>query len=97
MNSTGYNPHMAWGVTSGLSDEDVSQTEFLVKKHLLLSHLSQRRDLNDVAMIDNLAQELNDGGAYQVVIENRPGASSNIATIFAILIIGLTAGPAVSL
>jgi [protein-PII] uridylyltransferase len=44
----------------GLSPEDVSQTEFLVKKHLLLSHLSQRRDLNDVAMLANLAQELND-------------------------------------
>src|SRR6185312_2481488 len=44
----------------GLSAEDVSQTEFLVKKHLLLSHLSQRRDLNDVAMLANLAQELND-------------------------------------
>jgi [protein-PII] uridylyltransferase len=44
----------------GLSDEDVSQTEFLVRKHLLLSHLSQRRDLNDVAMIANLAGELHD-------------------------------------
>jgi [protein-PII] uridylyltransferase len=44
----------------GLSPEDVSQTEFLVRKHLLLSHLSQRRDLNDVAMIANLAHELGD-------------------------------------
>jgi [protein-PII] uridylyltransferase len=44
----------------GFSDADVSQTEFLVKKHLLLSHLSQRRDLNDVAMIANLAKELGD-------------------------------------
>ena len=44
----------------GLSEADISQTEFLVRKHLLLSHLSQRRDLNDVAMIANLAQELND-------------------------------------
>ena len=44
----------------GLSDEDVAQTEFLVRKHLLMSHLSQRRDLNDVAMLANLAQELND-------------------------------------
>jgi [protein-PII] uridylyltransferase len=44
----------------GLSPEDVAQTEFLVKKHLLMSHLSQRRDLNDVAMLANLAQELND-------------------------------------
>ena len=44
----------------GLSAEDVAQTEFLVRKHLLMSHLSQRRDLNDVAMLANLAQELND-------------------------------------
>jgi [protein-PII] uridylyltransferase len=44
----------------GFSDADVSQTEFLVKKHLLLSHLSQRRDLNDVAMIANLAKEMGD-------------------------------------
>jgi [protein-PII] uridylyltransferase len=44
----------------GLSEEDAAQTEFLVRKHLLLSHLSQRRDLNDVAMIANLADELKD-------------------------------------
>src|SRR5258706_5924659 len=44
----------------GFADEDVSQTEFLVRKHLLLSHLSQRRDLNDAAMIANLAAELHD-------------------------------------
>ena len=48
------------GTRFGMSVEDVAQTEFLVRKHLLLSHLSQRRDLNDVAMIANLAQELND-------------------------------------
>ena len=48
------------GTRLGLSPEDVSQTEFLVRKHLLLSHLSQRRDLNDVAMVANLAQELGD-------------------------------------
>lgn len=44
----------------GLSEEDAAQTEFLVRKHLVLSHLSQRRDLNDVAMIANLADELKD-------------------------------------
>jgi [protein-PII] uridylyltransferase len=48
------------GKRIGLSDEDVSQTEFMVRKHLLLSHLSQRRDLNDVAMIANLAHEMGD-------------------------------------
>ncbi len=42
------------------SDEEVAETAFLVRKHLLLSHLSQRRDLNDVAMIANLATELGD-------------------------------------
>ncbi|HEY7953733.1 MAG TPA: [protein-PII] uridylyltransferase [Polyangia bacterium] len=44
----------------GLAGDDVAQTEFLVRKHLLLSHLSQRRDLSDVAMVANLAHELHD-------------------------------------
>ena len=57
---TGAKLAIAIATRFGLSAEDVSQTEFLVKKHLLLSHLSQRRDLNDVAMLANLAQELND-------------------------------------
>jgi [protein-PII] uridylyltransferase len=57
---TGARLAIAIATRLGLSPEDVSQTEFLVRKHLLLSHLSQRRDLNDVAMIANLAQELND-------------------------------------
>jgi [protein-PII] uridylyltransferase len=58
---TGARLAQAIGPRLGLSAEDVSQTEFLVRKHLLLSHLSQRRDLNDAAMIANLASELNDG------------------------------------
>jgi [protein-PII] uridylyltransferase len=57
---TGARMATAIGPRLGLSAEDTSQTEFLVRKHLLLSHLSQRRDLNDVAMIANLAQELTD-------------------------------------
>jgi [protein-PII] uridylyltransferase len=57
---TGAKLAFAVATRCGLSDEDVAQTEFLVRKHLLLSHLSQRRDLNDVAMLANLAQELND-------------------------------------
>jgi len=57
---TGAKLAVAIATRFGLSPEDASQTEFLVKKHLLLSHLSQRRDLNDVAMLANLAQELND-------------------------------------
>jgi len=44
----------------GLGPEDAAETEFLVRKHLLMSHLSQRRDLNDEAMIANLADELRD-------------------------------------
>jgi [protein-PII] uridylyltransferase len=48
------------GPRLGLDEEETAQTEFLVRKHLLLAHLSQRRDLNDVAMIANLAQELSD-------------------------------------
>jgi [protein-PII] uridylyltransferase len=57
---TGAKLAIAIGQRLGLSDEEVAQTEFLVRKHLVLSHLSQRRDLNDVAMIANLAQELSD-------------------------------------
>lgn len=52
-------------VRLGLGAEEVAETEFLVRKHLLLSHLSQRRDLNDVAMIANLAQELGDEEALR--------------------------------
>lgn len=44
----------------GLSDEDVHQTEFLVRYHLLMSHLSQRRDLDDVAMIANFSETMRD-------------------------------------
>ncbi|HWE30522.1 MAG TPA: [protein-PII] uridylyltransferase, partial [Polyangia bacterium] len=57
---TGAKLAVAIATRFGLSAEDVAQTEFLVRKHLLMSHLSQRRDLNDVAMLANLAQELND-------------------------------------
>jgi [protein-PII] uridylyltransferase len=48
------------GPRLGLDEEETAQTEFLVRKHLLLAHLSQRRDLSDVAMIANLAQDLGD-------------------------------------
>jgi [protein-PII] uridylyltransferase len=44
----------------GLAPADVSQAEFLVRKHLVMSHLSQRRDLNDAAMIANFAAEMID-------------------------------------
>ncbi len=48
------------GARLGLAEADTAQTEFLVRKHLVLAHLSQRRDLNDAAMIANLAAELTD-------------------------------------
>jgi [protein-PII] uridylyltransferase len=44
----------------GLSPEDVHQTEFLVKQHLLMSHLSQRRDLHDISLIANFAETMRD-------------------------------------
>jgi [protein-PII] uridylyltransferase len=44
----------------GLSDEDVHQTEFLVRQHLIMSHLSQRRDLNDVALVAGFADTMKD-------------------------------------
>jgi [protein-PII] uridylyltransferase len=44
----------------GSSEEDVAQIEFLVRQHLIMSHLSQRRDLNDVAMIANFADTMKD-------------------------------------
>src|SRR5258706_4764331 len=44
----------------GLLPADISQAEFLVRKHLVMSHLSQRRDLNDAAMIANFAAEMID-------------------------------------
>jgi [protein-PII] uridylyltransferase len=44
----------------GLSDEDVHQAEFLVQKHLIMSHLSQRRDLNDVSLVAGFAETMRD-------------------------------------
>ncbi len=44
----------------GLSDEDRAATEFLVRQHLVMSHLSQRRDLNDAAMIGDFARAVKD-------------------------------------
>jgi [protein-PII] uridylyltransferase len=44
----------------GFSPDEIAEAEFLVRKHLLLARLSQRRDLNDNAMIANLAAELRD-------------------------------------
>lgn len=42
----------------GLPDEERLAVEFLVRQHLLLSHVSQRRDLNDTSMLARLAEQL---------------------------------------
>ncbi len=44
----------------GMARADVERIELLVRQHLLLAHLSQRRDLNDTAMIADLAVKLAD-------------------------------------
>ncbi len=44
----------------GMTDDEVERVEFLVRHHLLMSHLSQRRDLADPVMIEKLARTLRD-------------------------------------
>jgi [protein-PII] uridylyltransferase len=44
----------------GLEEADVRRVEFLVRQHLLLSHLSQRRDIDDTGMVAQLARTLGD-------------------------------------
>jgi [protein-PII] uridylyltransferase len=39
----------------GLSPEDVSRVEFIVREHLTMGHVSQRRDLEDPALIAHFA------------------------------------------
>ncbi|MSP62804.1 MAG: HD domain-containing protein [Myxococcales bacterium] len=43
-----------------LDEAQSARIEFLVRHHLLIAHLSQRRDLNDGAMIGQLARQLGD-------------------------------------
>lgn len=42
----------------GLSAEDIELTEFLVRQHLTMSHLSQRRDLSDPEVIGRFARQV---------------------------------------
>jgi len=42
----------------GLSKEDSERLEFLVLHHILLAHISQRRDLNDEKMIVHFARQI---------------------------------------
>jgi [protein-PII] uridylyltransferase len=41
-------------------DDGIARVEFLVRHHLLMSHLSQRRDLDDAAMIAKFARVVKD-------------------------------------
>ena len=39
----------------GIDEEDVRRVEFLVKQHLVMGQMSQRRDLDDIGMISDFA------------------------------------------
>jgi [protein-PII] uridylyltransferase len=45
----------------GMSEADAELTEFLVRQHLTMSHLSQRRDLSDPEVIARFAERVDDG------------------------------------
>jgi [protein-PII] uridylyltransferase len=44
----------------GYGAEEVARVEFLVRHHLIMSHLSQRRDLDDVRMIEKFVRLVKD-------------------------------------
>jgi [protein-PII] uridylyltransferase len=44
----------------GLSREDVGRVEFMVREHLTMGHTSQRRDLEDPALIAHFARQCGD-------------------------------------
>ena len=44
----------------GMSEADIELTEFLVRQHLTMSHLSQRRDLADPDVIARFAERIGD-------------------------------------
>jgi [protein-PII] uridylyltransferase len=44
----------------GMPDAEVELTEFLVRQHLTMSHLSQRRDLSDPEVIARFAERIDD-------------------------------------
>jgi [protein-PII] uridylyltransferase len=44
----------------GMSETDAELTEFLVRQHLTMSHLSQRRDLSDPEVIARFAERVGD-------------------------------------
>ena len=40
----------------GLEEEDIRRAEFLVRQHLVMGQMSQRRDLDDLDMIATFGQ-----------------------------------------
>ncbi len=42
----------------GMTDDDAELTEMLVRQHLTMSHLSQRRDLSDPEVIERFAEKI---------------------------------------
>ncbi|MCE9572778.1 MAG: [protein-PII] uridylyltransferase [Deltaproteobacteria bacterium] len=44
----------------GFTEEDIELTEFLVRQHLTMSHLSQRRDLADPEVVVRFAERIGD-------------------------------------
>jgi [protein-PII] uridylyltransferase len=52
----------------GMSDADAELTEFLVRQHLTMSHLSQRRDLSDPEVIARFAERLDDEHLVQLYL-----------------------------
>jgi [protein-PII] uridylyltransferase len=44
----------------GLGDAEVARTEMLVKQHLTMAHLSQRRDLTDLQVVRRFAERIGD-------------------------------------
>ncbi|HUQ06729.1 MAG TPA: [protein-PII] uridylyltransferase [Kofleriaceae bacterium] len=48
------------GARLGLAAQDVATAEFLVRQHLTMSHLSQRRDLSDPEVVSRFADRVGD-------------------------------------
>ncbi|HZX95550.1 MAG TPA: HD domain-containing protein, partial [Myxococcales bacterium] len=48
----------AYAQRIGLDSEDARDVEWLVQAHLRMSHISQRRDLEDAALIESFAREV---------------------------------------
>jgi [protein-PII] uridylyltransferase len=48
-----------------MDPEDARRAEFLVRKHLVMSHLSQRRDIHDMRLVARFAAEMGDEEALR--------------------------------